>query len=214
MSNTNWQHEVSIDENKQILTFQTIWSEQESQEQALSNYSTQNDFQNLVNFDCGDDVSAIVEHFKVSIKKGPWKDQIKKNIHSTKMKKTQYKKKVKRIKEFQPEEDMRLLTLVHQHGTQFSRIVKQFPKRTVSMLKNRYYKNLRYRWEELMGIEYTQNEQESKTENQIDRMSEDSQFIDHQDLINMIPNSYSCPMICGMLSSFITKMDQFLKFQF
>ncbi|CAD8138596.1 unnamed protein product [Paramecium pentaurelia] len=214
MSNTNKQHDVCIDENKENLTIQIILSEQESQEQALSNYSTQNDQQNLVNFDYQEDISAIVEHFKVSIKKGQWKDQISKNIHKTRLKKTQYKKKVKRIKEFQLEEDIKLLNLVHQHGRQFSRIVKQFPKRTVSMLKNRYYKNLRYRWEELMGIEYTQNEYESKTENQVNRKSGDNNFVKHQDLINMIPDSYSCPIICDMLSTFITKMDQFLKFQF
>ncbi|CAD8054320.1 unnamed protein product [Paramecium sonneborni] len=214
MSNQNQQHDASIDENKESATLQSLLSEQESQEQAFYNYSTQNDQPNPLNHSFQEDLSAFVEYFKAPIKQGQQKDQFSKNIQNKKLKKTQYKKKVKRIKEFQYEEDIRLLNLVHEHGRQFSRIVKQFPKRTVSMLKNRYYKNLRYRWEELLGIEYTENEDEQKTLNQVEVSYTDNQFVNQQDLINMIPNSYSCPIICGMLSQFITKMDQFLKTQF
>ncbi|CAD8142767.1 unnamed protein product [Paramecium octaurelia] len=214
MSNNYQQPDASVDENKESFTSLLMMSEQESQEQAFSNYSTQNNYLNLFNFDCQENSSYNAESLKLTITKGIQKDQFQKNIHNKHLKKTQYKKKVKRIKEFQLQEDIRLLKLVYQHGRQFSRIVKQFPKRTVSMLKNRYYKNLRYRWEELMGIKYIENENEEKTNNQIAGINQDNHSVDHHDLINMLPNVYGCPSICNMLSSFITKMDSFLKTQF
>ncbi|CAD8076548.1 unnamed protein product [Paramecium sonneborni] len=210
MSNQNSQYDGSNDENKESITLQSIKSEEESQEQAFYNYSTQKDQMNLLNPNFQDDVSAFVECFKAPIKQGQQKANFSKNI----LRKVQYKKKNKRVKEFHYEEDIKLLNLLHQHGRQFSKIVKQFPRRTINMLKNRYYKNLRYRWEELLGIEYTENDIEQKTENQLDVTYQNNQLLNHQDLINMIPNSYSCPIICGMLSQFITKMDQFLKSQF
>ncbi|CAD8132062.1 unnamed protein product [Paramecium pentaurelia] len=214
MSNNYQQSDSSIDESKESVTSQFIMSEQESQEQAFSNYSTQNNYLNLLNFDDEENFNDNAESLKVIITKGKQKDQFSQKILNINLKKTSNKKKVKRIKEFQVQEDIRLLKLVHQYGRQFSRIVKQFPKRTVSMLKNRYYKNLRYRWEELLGIKYIEEKNQQKTKNQIDGMNLDNQSLNRKDLINMIPNTYSCPIIGNMLSSFIIKMDQFLKTQF
>ncbi|CAK64118.1 unnamed protein product (macronuclear) [Paramecium tetraurelia] len=44
---------------------------------------------------------------------------------------------------FYPEEDRILLLLVKKLGPKFSKITKYFPGKTMNMLKNRYYKNLK-----------------------------------------------------------------------
>ncbi|CAD8104589.1 unnamed protein product [Paramecium primaurelia] len=51
-------------------------------------------------------------------------------------------------------EDKRILELVLKIGPKFYKISKSFPGKSVSMVKNRYYKYLRYRWDEVMGSEY------------------------------------------------------------
>ena len=48
-------------------------------------------------------------------------------------------------------EDKRILELVLKIGPKFYKISKSFPGKSVSMVKNRYYKHLRYRWDEVMG---------------------------------------------------------------
>ncbi|CAK82559.1 unnamed protein product (macronuclear) [Paramecium tetraurelia] len=42
------------------------------------------------------------------------------------------------------QEDKRILELVQQVGPNFNKIVKSFPGKTMNMIKNRYYKKLRY----------------------------------------------------------------------
>ncbi|CAD8164205.1 unnamed protein product [Paramecium octaurelia] len=45
---------------------------------------------------------------------------------------------------FTYQEDKRILELVQQVGPNFNKIVKSFPGKTMNMIKNRYYKRLRY----------------------------------------------------------------------
>ncbi|CAD8198120.1 unnamed protein product [Paramecium octaurelia] len=45
---------------------------------------------------------------------------------------------------FSYSEDKRILELVQQMGPNFNSIVKYFPGKTMNMIKNRYYKKLRY----------------------------------------------------------------------
>ncbi|CAK68688.1 unnamed protein product (macronuclear) [Paramecium tetraurelia] len=52
-------------------------------------------------------------------------------------------------------EDKRILELVLKIGPKFYKISKSFPGKSVSMVKNRYYKYLRYRWDQVMGSEYS-----------------------------------------------------------
>ncbi|CAD8077333.1 unnamed protein product [Paramecium sonneborni] len=47
------------------------------------------------------------------------------------------------------QEDKRILELVQQVGPNFNKIVKSFPGKTMNMIKNRYYKRLRYIKEDL-----------------------------------------------------------------
>lgn len=46
---------------------------------------------------------------------------------------------------FTTEEDRILIILVKKLGPNFSKISKYFPAKTVNMLKNRYYKHLRFK---------------------------------------------------------------------
>ncbi|CAD8117704.1 unnamed protein product [Paramecium sonneborni] len=48
-------------------------------------------------------------------------------------------------------EDKRILELVIQLGPNFNKIVKYFPGKTMNMIKNRYYKKLRYNKDDYLG---------------------------------------------------------------
>ncbi|KAM3128891.1 hypothetical protein pb186bvf_019026 [Paramecium bursaria] len=50
---------------------------------------------------------------------------------------------------FTIEEDKMILQLVLSVGPKFQKIHKSFPGKTLAMVKNRYYKYLRYRWDVL-----------------------------------------------------------------
>jgi hypothetical protein len=52
---------------------------------------------------------------------------------------------------FSNTEDRRIMELVLSIGPKFYKISKSFPGKSVSMVKNRYYKYLRYRWDVVMG---------------------------------------------------------------
>ncbi|CAD8102158.1 unnamed protein product [Paramecium sonneborni] len=54
---------------------------------------------------------------------------------------------------FTPEEDKLILQLVLNVGPKFQKIHKHFPGKTLAMVKNRYYKYLRYKWE-VLGQNY------------------------------------------------------------
>ncbi|CAD8108398.1 unnamed protein product [Paramecium primaurelia] len=54
---------------------------------------------------------------------------------------------------FTEEEDRLILQLVLNNGPKFQKIHRHFPGKTLAMVKNRYYKHLRFRWE-LLGQNY------------------------------------------------------------
>ncbi|CAD8207327.1 unnamed protein product [Paramecium pentaurelia] len=63
-------------------------------------------------------------------------------------------------------EDKRILELVIQLGPNFNKIVKYFPGKTMNMIKNRYYKKLRYNKEDyLSGKELTKTNNKTKKSN-------------------------------------------------
>ncbi|CAD8193196.1 unnamed protein product [Paramecium pentaurelia] len=66
-----------------------------------------------------------------------------KNGQSEYNEKESSKKKLNDLK-FSFSEDKRILELVQQVGPNFNSIVKYFPGKTMNMIKNRYYKKLRY----------------------------------------------------------------------
>ncbi|CAD8116842.1 unnamed protein product [Paramecium sonneborni] len=54
---------------------------------------------------------------------------------------------------FSQDEDKRILQLVLNNGPKFQKIHRHFPGKTLAMVKNRYYKYLRFRWE-ILGENY------------------------------------------------------------
>ncbi|CAD8180131.1 unnamed protein product [Paramecium pentaurelia] len=54
---------------------------------------------------------------------------------------------------FSQEEDKRILQLVFNNGPKFQKIHRHFHGKTLAMVKNRYYKYLRFRWE-ILGQNY------------------------------------------------------------
>ncbi|KAM3138980.1 hypothetical protein pb186bvf_008993 [Paramecium bursaria] len=52
-------------------------------------------------------------------------------------------------------EDQKILELVLAQGPKFNKISKLFPGKTISMVKNRYYKYLRFKWDQILGSQYT-----------------------------------------------------------
>ncbi|CAD8138620.1 unnamed protein product [Paramecium pentaurelia] len=54
-----------------------------------------------------------------------------------------------RGKNFSNEEDQRLLNCVKRKGPKFHKFFRQFPGKTPNMLKNRYYKQLRFAWDHI-----------------------------------------------------------------
>ncbi|CAK66694.1 unnamed protein product (macronuclear) [Paramecium tetraurelia] len=63
-------------------------------------------------------------------------------------------------------EDKRILELVIQLGPNFNKIVKYFPGKTMNMIKNRYYKKLRYNKEEyLSDMEFKKTNHKGKKSN-------------------------------------------------
>ncbi|CAD8163233.1 unnamed protein product [Paramecium octaurelia] len=64
------------------------------------------------------------------------------------------------------QEDKRILELVQQVGPNFNKIVKSFPGKTMNMIKNRYYKKLRYIKDDLQNDqEYVKKQTKHKKQN-------------------------------------------------
>ncbi|KAM3142129.1 hypothetical protein pb186bvf_005783 [Paramecium bursaria] len=56
--------------------------------------------------------------------------------------------------QFTFDEDVKILHFVLKQGPKFHKICKRFNGKTMSVVKNRYYKNLRFRWSEILGSDY------------------------------------------------------------
>ncbi|CAD8169586.1 unnamed protein product [Paramecium octaurelia] len=65
-------------------------------------------------------------------------------------------------------EDRQILLQVLELGPKFYTIAKNFPGRTLSMVKNRYYKTLRFQWDAILGQAYGHlNASDREMENQL-----------------------------------------------
>ncbi|CAD8093653.1 unnamed protein product [Paramecium sonneborni] len=64
---------------------------------------------------------------------------------------------------FTPTEDKLILSSVLKLGPKFKVISTFFPQKSLSTVKNRYYKFLRYRWIQIMGKDYDTMYKESQT---------------------------------------------------
>ncbi|KAM3142128.1 hypothetical protein pb186bvf_005782 [Paramecium bursaria] len=66
---------------------------------------------------------------------------------------TKKKKESKQHHQFTSDDDKRILRGVLKHGPKFDKLVRYFPC-SINVVKNRYYKYLRYRWDIVLGCEY------------------------------------------------------------
>ncbi|CAK60553.1 unnamed protein product (macronuclear) [Paramecium tetraurelia] len=88
-------------------------------------------------------------------------NQANKNLKQEKMKQIRYslkkdneirhKRSKNRVKTFSKEDDQRLLNYVLKKGPKFHKFSRYFPGKTSNMLKNRYYKQLRFVWDNILG---------------------------------------------------------------
>ncbi|CAD8127761.1 unnamed protein product [Paramecium sonneborni] len=88
--------------------------------------------------------------------KKPRKRRRRQIIHD-KRKKRASSKRINRKHEaipFNYQEDRQILLQVLEQGPKFFKIAKSFPGRTLNMVKNRYYKTLRYKWDVILGQAY------------------------------------------------------------
>ncbi|CAD8135344.1 unnamed protein product [Paramecium octaurelia] len=65
------------------------------------------------------------------------------------------KKQKNRGKQFSQEEDQRLLNYILKKGPKFHKFARYFPGKSTNMLKNRYYKSLRFVWDQVLGSQYS-----------------------------------------------------------
>ncbi|CAK91673.1 unnamed protein product (macronuclear) [Paramecium tetraurelia] len=70
------------------------------------------------------------------------------------MKNKKKKRQGRKSRDFTIQEDQKLLGLVLMFGPKFKTIQRKMSGRPLNILKNRYYRDLRYRWDEILGIEY------------------------------------------------------------
>ncbi|CAD8046097.1 unnamed protein product [Paramecium sonneborni] len=99
--------------------------------------------------------------------KKPRKKRKKQLNYDKKRKRRQSNKQITKIQKTNPfsfQEDKAILLYVLYFGPKFMKIAKFFPTKTISMVKNRYYKCLRYRWDSVLGESYGYlNQQEYQT---------------------------------------------------
>ncbi|CAD8137842.1 unnamed protein product [Paramecium pentaurelia] len=101
--------------------------------------------------------------------KKPRKKRKRQPNYDKKRKRRQSKNQISKVQQsipFTPQEDKAILLYVLNFGPKFMSIAKYFPTKTINMVKNRYYKMLRYQWDSILGESYAYLNQdiESKIE--------------------------------------------------
>ncbi|CAK78740.1 unnamed protein product (macronuclear) [Paramecium tetraurelia] len=89
--------------------------------------------------------------------KKPRKKRKKQSDVVKKRKRRQSKNQIEKVQQsipFSPQEDQSILLYVLHFGPKFMKIAKFFPTKTINMVKNRYYKMLRYKWDSVLGESY------------------------------------------------------------
>ncbi|CAD8146136.1 unnamed protein product [Paramecium pentaurelia] len=115
---------------------------------------------------------------------------------------TKRKKQKNRGKQFSLEEDQRLLNYILKKGPKFYKFSRYFPGKTTNMLKNRYYKSLRFKWDQVLGNQYQYLNPQS--EELIPIMGQESSAFMFDELIqlNLFPEAED------LLSNFIGNLSQ------
>ncbi|CAD8047099.1 unnamed protein product [Paramecium sonneborni] len=158
--------------------------------------------------DITENLDGVYSH-KLKIKNDQWltkasKESRNKLIRYTvkREKDLKRKKQKNRAKEFSLEEDQRLLNYVLKRGPKFHKFSRYFPGKTTNMLKNRYYKSLRFIWDQVLGNEY-QNLNEA-SEELIPQINQESYMPMFDELIQL----KLFPEAEDLLSNFIGTLSQ------
>ncbi|CAD8126157.1 unnamed protein product [Paramecium sonneborni] len=91
-------------------------------------------------------------------------------------------------------EDQKILSLVLEHGPKFSVVSKYFNDRNQNAIKNRYYKYLRFRWDQILGSDYSHLNQRRDDQEQ------------SQDITKIIEEMNFFPEITNLLSQFVQRV--------
>ncbi|CAD8210237.1 unnamed protein product [Paramecium pentaurelia] len=76
------------------------------------------------------------------------------------MKNQKKQRQGRKSRNFTIQEDQKLLRFILMYGPKFKLIQRKMSGRPLNILKNRYYRDLRYRWDEVLGTEFAHlNEQ-------------------------------------------------------
>ncbi|CAK81211.1 unnamed protein product (macronuclear) [Paramecium tetraurelia] len=70
------------------------------------------------------------------------------------IKKQKKKRQGRKCRDFTIQEDQKLLGFILMFGPKFKTIQRRMSGRPLNILKNRYYRDLRYRWDEVLGEEF------------------------------------------------------------
>ncbi|CAD8112925.1 unnamed protein product [Paramecium primaurelia] len=70
------------------------------------------------------------------------------------MKNQKKKRQGRKSRNFTIQEDQKLLGFILKYGPKFKLIQRKMSGRPLNILKNRYYRDLRYRWDEVLGTEF------------------------------------------------------------
>ncbi|CAD8161436.1 unnamed protein product [Paramecium octaurelia] len=108
---------------------------------------------NFNEMDAEDDYYNPIQ--KLPLKK-PRKRRRRQAFHDKRRKRSIQKKSNRKPQPipFNYQEDRQILLQVLEVGPKFYKIAKGFQGRTLSMVKNRYYKTLRFQWDVILGQEY------------------------------------------------------------
>ncbi|CAD8101097.1 unnamed protein product [Paramecium sonneborni] len=110
-----------------------------------------------------DDQQKVVS--KINSENTITKKKMKRKRLYSKAKKVELRKKTRipAFESFTPSEDRLILQSVLKLGPKFKVISTYFPSKSLSTVKNRYYKFLRYRWTQIMGKDYDTLYKESQS---------------------------------------------------
>ncbi|CAD8125956.1 unnamed protein product [Paramecium sonneborni] len=120
------------------------------------------------------------------------------DFHSKKRRRNNKMSETNNNNPFNFEEDKKILCLVLEHGPKFGNIAKYFTDRNQNAIKNRYYKQLRFRWDQILGSEYSSL-----------NCKRESERVECRDITQIIDELNFFPEITDLLSKFVQRVHSY-----
>ncbi|CAD8073083.1 unnamed protein product [Paramecium primaurelia] len=114
------------------------------------------------------------------------------------------------ISQFSAEEDRILILLVKKLGPKFNKITRYFSGKTVNMIKNRYYKSLRYIESQEIPKEIEEELLSNKNESRIIGRKILNLWPQHKQMSSVIENSPLFPEAKEILHTFLSSFQQLI----